>query len=95
MHYGWSDAGWGPGEWLLMFVMMLTMWAVIIGAVVYVVRTLAHRPGSTEPSITRADLAQGQDGPASGSALRILEERFARGEIDADEFTRSRDLLRS
>jgi uncharacterized membrane protein len=26
--------------------------------------------------------------------MRILEERFARGEIDADEFTRRRDILR-
>jgi putative membrane protein len=30
---------------------------------------------------------------SSGSARRILEERFARGEIDADEFQRQRDLL--
>lgn len=28
-------------------------------------------------------------------AERVLEERFARGEIDADEFTRRRALLRS
>lgn len=30
----------------------------------------------------------------SGSAQRILEARFARGEIDAEEFQRVRDLLR-
>jgi putative membrane protein len=30
---------------------------------------------------------------SSGSARHILEERFARGEIDADEFQRQRDLL--
>jgi hypothetical protein len=27
--------------------------------------------------------------------LRILDERFARGEIDSDEYTRRRELLRS
>jgi hypothetical protein len=32
--------------------------------------------------------------PAAGSAQRILEERFARGEIDATEFQQRRDILR-
>jgi putative membrane protein len=30
---------------------------------------------------------------SSGSAPRILEERFARGEIDAEEFQRQREML--
>jgi putative membrane protein len=30
---------------------------------------------------------------SSGSARRILEERFARGEIDAEEFQRQREML--
>jgi putative membrane protein len=32
-------------------------------------------------------------GPTRGDAARILEERFARGEIDAEEFQRRRLLL--
>ena len=31
--------------------------------------------------------------PGSASALRTLDERFARGEIDEAEYTKRRDLL--
>lgn len=34
-------------------------------------------------------------GPSNSSALRILEERFARGEIDRDEFEERRRTLHS
>ena len=32
--------------------------------------------------------------PASSSAIAILEERLARGEINEEEFARRRDLIR-
>lgn len=35
----------------------------------------------------------GSPGP-DGSALRILQERFARGQIDSDEFNERREHLR-
>ena len=33
--------------------------------------------------------------PPSSDAMKILNERFAKGEIDAEEFTKRRDLLQS
>lgn len=35
------------------------------------------------------------DDAATRSGIRLLEERFARGEIDHDEFQRRRDVLLS
>lgn len=49
---------------------MVVFWVFLIAAVAWLVLTLAG------PRITSA---------GEGSAKRILEERFARGEIDAEE----------
>jgi hypothetical protein len=52
-----------------------------------------HRDrGLGDPSVPSAGGAGTAD--ASTSAMRILEDRFARGEIDADEFQRRREILR-
>ena len=39
--------------------------------------------------------ARGPAAPRSNDALRILDERLARGEIDPDEYRRLRELLES
>lgn len=44
-------------------------------------------------AITALAMRRTHDGP--GSARCVLEARLARGEIDADEFRRVRDLLRT
>ncbi len=60
-----------------MMVLMLLFWGVVIAGIVVGIRWLVH---------------QGR-GPRSDSALDILRERYARGEIDREEFlARKRDL---
>ena len=55
--------------------------ALLIGGAIVIVRMLINRPSS--------------GGGASRGPLAILEERFARGEIDEEEFRTRRDALRS
>lgn len=76
----WHDQwGWGVGGVFLMLLTMIVFWGAIIALVVWAVRQFRPPTGSAG---------------AGRNAMRILEERFARGEIDADEFERRREILR-
>lgn len=77
------DWGWGGhpmmwGAWGFgMMIMMIMFWVLIIVAVVLGIRWL---------------IGQGKDS-RSDSALEILRQRYARGEINKEEFeSRKRDL---
>jgi len=68
------------GPWgVVMALLMLAFWVAVIAAVVLAIRWLA-----------------GQGRPVQGDhALEILRQRYARGEIDREEFeARRRDLQR-
>jgi putative membrane protein len=83
---------WGWGGWLVMSVMMLLFWGLIIAAIIAAIIALVRYLGGTR-----------QDGPSASSSVdrgrpnseELLDERFARGEIDEDEYTRRRQLLRT
>ncbi len=78
---GWYDGGVGWAGWILMTLMMLAFWALLIFGGLAVFRSL------------RRDDNRSSDGRAD--AERLLDERFARGEIDADDYRERRELLRS
>ena len=85
MMYGWLNGGWGWAAWLAMGLMMLVFWGSIAALVIVLLRSSGHRH----------DGAPQGDSRSGGDAFPILDERFARGEIDADEYTRRRDVLRA
>jgi putative membrane protein len=84
MHY-WNNGGSAPwGMWVAMAVMM----TVFVVAAAWVIVTLVRHTGS--PQTTHQPL------PSAGtqtSAAAILDERFARGELDADEYTQRKAAL--
>lgn len=86
----WYDGGWGWGGWFAMTVFMVLFWALIIAGVIALVRYLTgtrHHQSGPHP-------ASGEPRGGSRQAEDLLAERFARGEIDEDEYLRGLTLLR-
>ena len=75
---------WGSGVhwwmWLLGFVGIVAFWGLIVWAIW---------------SVVTGGNAQPEQDQRRGAAERILDERFARREIDADEYRRLRDVIRT
>ena len=70
--------GWGFGSMWLGGLLMALFWIAVIVAVVWLVHSMGNRPPTTD------------DG---SSARRILDERFASGEITEDEYQRRRQAM--
>lgn len=75
---GYHSGGWNGGDWVAMVLMMLAFWGVVVGVVVWALR-----------SGRRTDDGRGD----SAAPQRVLGERFARGEIDDDEYRRRLEVL--
>jgi putative membrane protein len=60
--------------------LMLLFWVVVIGGIVWLVLALSRQQ-------------RAHSGAGGSGALRILEERLARGEIDTDEFRTRRAAI--
>lgn len=80
---GWNHYQWGFGGWVAMALMMVIFWGLVAALVMWIVRSQSRdRPH-----------ADGAERPAM-SPDSVLAQRFARGEIDEDEFARRRAVLR-
>ena len=73
----WHGSGWG---WVWMSVMMVGFWAVVVVGIVM----LARGSGGSRGRRPRDESSTPED---------VLAERFARGEIDVDEYERNREVL--
>lgn len=83
-----ADPGYGGYEHMMWGggygggLMMILFWGVIIALIVFGVRWYS-------------DSNQGRAGGRRDDALSVLRDRFARGEIDEDEFKRRKAALES
>ncbi len=75
---------WGSGAhwwaWTIGFVLMVAFWGVIVWAIWYLVTSTTRRSDHNG---------------SGGDAKHILDERLARGEIDADEYSKLRNLMQA
>jgi putative membrane protein len=85
-HYGWH----GPhhGMFLAPFVLLLALIGFV--TVIMILVRLFSRRGHRH---WRGEGGPGYRGQSGRSAIDIVEERFARGEIDKNEFEEKRKLL--
>jgi putative membrane protein len=77
---GWGNQGYGMGWFGGIF--MILFWVVVIVCIVFAIRYLVT----------------GKEGPVERSArepLEILKERYARGEIDTEEYEERKRTLES
>lgn len=82
MMYGWYDGNWGIGAWIVMTVVMVIFLAGLIILVIMLARDPRTGQASRPPQ------------PAHHNVEQLLSERFARGEIDEEEFNARRTALR-
>lgn len=85
----WNHRDMSGWDWFAMSSSTLVLWALLITVAVLLFRTLGRAPEEPHPSVPA--------GPAPGpeSPERLLAERFARGDIDEDEYRRRLAVLRA
>jgi putative membrane protein len=83
MMMGFGGSGGWVG-WLVMVLVMIAFWALLIAALVALVRYLLSSSRGTDVTTS----------PGPGSAEDVLAERYARGEIDDGEYHRRLALIR-
>ena len=76
----WYGGGWAFWEVALMWVGMIAFWGLLIWGVYALITNATRRSGPEH----RPD-----------DARRILDGRLARGEIDAEDYRRLRDVISS
>lgn len=75
---GWYQDGWGMNGWWAMLAMVLIL-ALLVGLAIWAVARLSR---------------SGPSGSVNAESARaILDRRFAAGEINADEYTRARQVM--
>lgn len=76
----WYGGGWAWWQAGLMWVVMIAFWGLLIWAVYALITNLTRKTGSEH---------------GGDDARALLDQRLARGEIDAGEYHRLRDLIGS
>lgn len=83
---GWYGHDWGFGGWIGMGLGMVVFWGLVIFGIVALVRWV----GSDR---SRAHDMPDRPATTDRTALQILDERFARGDLTVEEYQQHRTVL--
>ena len=78
---GWYGDGIGWAAWLMMAIVMVAFWGLVVVAGIAIFRGTSRDSGR-------------DDRAAPTDPRRLLDERFARGEIEADDYRARQAVLR-
>ena len=78
----WWGGGAGWGSWSVMILAMVAFWALVVIAIGALLRGVHDDP----PDCRRR--------PQQQDALRVLDERLARGDLDVQDYRARRALLK-
>ncbi len=83
---GWYDnGGMDTGNWIAMILMMSLFWGAVIFAGIMIFRGTTNSRGSRESDRV--------DGVTYRKPMDILDERFARGELENEEYEARKAVL--
>lgn len=83
---GWyNDGSMGTGSWIAMILMMSLFWGAVIFAGVMIFRGTSNSRGGSDSAPT--------DRSAYRDPVDILNERFARGELENEEYEARKAVL--
>jgi len=88
----WGN-GYGSGGMWLFGIMVFLGLILVIGAVVWAIARGNRSNGTGQFGADRSGQPQPGSGLNSSKARQILDERYARGEIDAQEYRDRREAL--
>jgi uncharacterized membrane protein len=92
MHDRWGGTGW----WMVLVMVLFTL--LLVGAVLLLLRGWMRAPQPPGGTASYGGLPVRGDQPgaaaARNAAEEVLAERYARGELDEEEFVHRRDVLR-
>lgn len=77
----WNDHNMGSSDWVTMTFAMVAFWSLFVVVVFAIRKNWTARPPGEEF--------------AGRTPVQTLDDRFARGEIDADEYQTRREILRA